>query len=465
MNRKTQLILLIVVLAVVGAAAAVAIPQMAQAPQEVQVVNDQGQTVLQSDYLARYREIPHSRTEDGAFVLGEADAPVTVVEFADFLCPHCQNYHATSKQFIEQYVATGQAKFEYRLFPVVDPELSPFSAQLAECVGEQDGGKFWAAHDMLYDLGSRGRIDLETTPQALAETLELDANLLLQCQQTATQHETDTAVGTAAGVNGTPTMFIRVDEDTLGYPYLDGRIYNQGGLPLNIIQQVIEAESLEDVVVVPQPLLANLVDADETCPAPCWRGITPGETSWEDAAEIVRASGDLREIQEQSAADDSGAKVMSWQSLDGINCCNMLSETGKTVDELLMLTPSTFTIGELVEARGEPTHAITRETGQGGYIVSVFYPEDALIVYVFVEGNSPRDFTEESGVVGASYMSAARSESVFADLLPSTWAGYGALLRYESLATAEPEVVETDEAVPTEDVVGTEEAGATEEAE
>lgn len=445
MNRKTQLIVLIVVLAIAGAAAVVAIPQLTQAPRQVEVVNDQGQTVLQSDYLTRYSDIPHSRTEDGAFVLGDADAPVTVVEFADFLCPHCQNYHATASQFIEQYVATGQAKFEYRMFPVVDPDLSPFSAQLAECVAEQDEGKFWAAYDMLYDLGARGRIDFETTPQALAETLSLDANLLSQCQQTATQHETDTEVGLAAGVDGTPTMFIRVDHDTLGYPSVDGQVYNQGGLPLNVIEQVIEAEDLNEVVVVPQPLLANLVDGDEGCTAPCWRAITPGETSWEDAAEIVRSNGDLRGVQEQSATDDSGAKVMSWQSLDGINCCNMLSETGETVDELLMLTPSTVTIGDLIEARGDPTHAITRETGQGGYIVSVFYPEDALIVYVFVEGNNTRDFTEESRVVGASYMSPVRSESVFAELAPTVWAGYGALLQYDSLATAEPEAVATEE--------------------
>ena len=65
----------------------------------------------QEDYFALFADIPQSRTEDGAFVLGDPDAPVTIVEFADFMCPHCQAYQTTVNRFIEQYVATGQAKF------------------------------------------------------------------------------------------------------------------------------------------------------------------------------------------------------------------------------------------------------------------------------------------------------------------------------------------------------------------
>ena len=47
-----------------------------------------------------YSGIPQTRSDDGAFVLGEADAPITIVEFADFLCPHCQTYHATMQKVI-----------------------------------------------------------------------------------------------------------------------------------------------------------------------------------------------------------------------------------------------------------------------------------------------------------------------------------------------------------------------------
>src|SRR4051794_33993937 len=42
-----------------------------------------------------YSDIPQSRTEDGAFVLGDPDAPITIIEFLDWGCPHCQAYKPT----------------------------------------------------------------------------------------------------------------------------------------------------------------------------------------------------------------------------------------------------------------------------------------------------------------------------------------------------------------------------------
>ena len=72
-----------------------------------------------------YSSIPQARQADGGFVLGNPDAPVTIVAFEDFICPHCQAYEPTIDQFISKYVATGLARFEYRFLPAVDPSL-PF---------------------------------------------------------------------------------------------------------------------------------------------------------------------------------------------------------------------------------------------------------------------------------------------------------------------------------------------------
>src|SRR5690606_6679828 len=117
-----------------------------------------------TDYFARYEDIPQSRTEDGAFVLGDPSAPVTIGEFADFMCPHCQDYQVTVHDFIEQFVTTGQARFEYRFYPIVHPTYSVFTAQIAECTEVQRDGAFWASHDLLYDLAADGRIG-PTTPE------------------------------------------------------------------------------------------------------------------------------------------------------------------------------------------------------------------------------------------------------------------------------------------------------------
>ncbi|MBC8170632.1 MAG: thioredoxin domain-containing protein, partial [Anaerolineae bacterium] len=229
MNQKNQLLLLIVLLVVIAVSVVIVLPN--RTPGEVEIVSTEtGDSVLVSDYVARYTDIDRGRTEDGGYVLGSADAPVTIVEFADFMCPHCQTYHETVRQFIEQYVATGQAKFEYRLFPIVNPELSVFTAQLAECVDTQQPGLFWAAHDLLFDLAALGQISKETTPAALAEALKVDVAALNTCLETAKQYETDIAIGDAAGVNGTPATLVRLDAETIGWGYVDGQVYNRGGM-------------------------------------------------------------------------------------------------------------------------------------------------------------------------------------------------------------------------------------------
>jgi len=51
-----------------------------------------------------YANIPVTRTEDGAFVLGNPEAAFTLVVFEDYNCGHCQSYEPTIKQFIKEYI-------------------------------------------------------------------------------------------------------------------------------------------------------------------------------------------------------------------------------------------------------------------------------------------------------------------------------------------------------------------------
>ncbi len=78
-----------------------------------------------------YASIPQFRTADGGFVLGNPDAPFTVIEFADFYCPHCQEYHPEIQKFLTNYVATGKAEFEYRIFPTAGGQLSYYTGQVS----------------------------------------------------------------------------------------------------------------------------------------------------------------------------------------------------------------------------------------------------------------------------------------------------------------------------------------------
>lgn len=161
-----------------------------------------------------YSKIPQGRTEDGGFILGDPNAPVTVIAFEDFLCPHCQDYQGTIKQFINTQVATGKARFEYRFLPAIDPTYSFLMANLAECSEILRPNSFWEAHDKLFEINSRARYD-NSTARTFSEAMGLDYSKVLDCASDpeTNQINTDRALGDTLGVSGTPTVFIKYGDN------------------------------------------------------------------------------------------------------------------------------------------------------------------------------------------------------------------------------------------------------------
>ena len=91
--------------------------------------------------------------EKNGLSLGSPDAPVKVVEFADFQCPACANYWSTMEPaIIEQYVATGKVQYTYSPFSFLGRgqawDESKKAAEAAYCANDQ--GMFWEYHDMIY---------------------------------------------------------------------------------------------------------------------------------------------------------------------------------------------------------------------------------------------------------------------------------------------------------------------------
>jgi protein-disulfide isomerase len=186
-----------------------------------------------------YSGIPQSRTADGAFVLGEPDAPITIVEFADFLCPHCQTYHTTMRQLIETYVVTGQAKFEYRFYPVVDANLSPLTARMTECADILNPGGFWRAHDVMYELAAARFNSL--TPFTFAARVGLDYEALAACvREDANQVQTDVELGQTAGISGTPSVMVRYGDGDLEDIDPDSERPVRSSIPFAVLAAVIE---------------------------------------------------------------------------------------------------------------------------------------------------------------------------------------------------------------------------------
>ncbi|MGE5073669.1 MAG: DsbA family protein [Anaerolineae bacterium] len=142
---------------------------------------------------------------DGFPSLGPADAPITLVEFADFQCPYCRQWEQqTYKPLLDAY--PGKIRIVYRDFPLtsIHPNAMP-AAEAAQCANEQ--GKFWEFHDKLF--GSE-TLD-EATYQQYAQDLGLDMTKFNDCLTNhkyaqAIQADSDFAVN--LGVNSTPTFFI-----------------------------------------------------------------------------------------------------------------------------------------------------------------------------------------------------------------------------------------------------------------
>lgn len=144
--------------------------------------------------------------------LGDPNAKVKIVEFADFRCPFCEQlYKESEQQFIKEYVDTGKAVFYFRHFAFLgDPSV--VAANAAECANDQ--GKFWEMHKYLYDNqppeSDTSMYTVDKLTQ-VAGTLGLDTasfNSCLTNKKFQANIDKDLADGQTAGVTGTPATFV-----------------------------------------------------------------------------------------------------------------------------------------------------------------------------------------------------------------------------------------------------------------
>jgi protein-disulfide isomerase len=203
------------------------------------LLSNNAQTTASS--LDRYANVAQGRLSDGGFVLGNPEAPITVIEFGDFACPHCQEYFTQTERFIDEYVITGKARFEYRMFiSGADPTYGPYTARLAECAAEQRDGAFWPSHDILFTIGRTQQRFNDRIARTLADRLELNFTDLINCAEDADQVEFDVSMGQRLNVQSTPTIMIRIGNTAPQY-LSDGVVtYDRGGVPYEVLQAVVE---------------------------------------------------------------------------------------------------------------------------------------------------------------------------------------------------------------------------------
>lgn len=166
----------------------------------------------------------------------------------------------------------------------------------------------------------------------------------------------------------------------------------------------------------------------EPCAAPCFRGITPGETSWRDAFTILEDDPEFTNVQEQ-VDEESNAKQAAWQQGDN-QCCQIASQDGDTVNLIFLRTAPTMTLGELIEAHGEPTYLIGSEFTEDQAIASVVYPDVPMVVYVFVEGAATGALSESSEIIGVLYLVESEMDLLIQTTELHAWEGYDTFATY-----------------------------------
>jgi len=162
-----------------------------------------------------------TNTERDKTSLGNASAPVQVVEFGDYQCPACGSFYVNLEPtLVQNYVNPGKVYFTFIPFSFIGPE-SIRAAEAAYCAMDQ--GKFWDYHDTLYNnqrgenQGGFSDANLET----FAQNLNLNMTDFKSCFEGNKYQQLvndNIATGNSKNVQSTPSFFVDnklVYQDTL----------------------------------------------------------------------------------------------------------------------------------------------------------------------------------------------------------------------------------------------------------
>ena len=153
--------------------------------------------------------------ENGSPVMGNINAPITILEWGDYQCTFCYKFHQNTLDIInEDFIKTGKVKIIFKDFPLNGPD-SKLAAEASYCAQDQE--KYWEYHDQLYKNwgGERtGWITRESLTK-FAETVDLDIEKFNKClDDHKYENKVDLlyAFGKEIGIDATPSFLVFNDE-------------------------------------------------------------------------------------------------------------------------------------------------------------------------------------------------------------------------------------------------------------
>ena len=157
---------------------------------------------------------------DGDPSIGPEDAPVTIIEFSDYQCGYCKQWH---NQVFQALMAAypNQIRFVYRDFPIFG-DSSVVAAEAAACAGEQ--GAYWEFHDAIFS----GQYELgRAAYEQYAADLGLDTAAFTTClndHRYQAEVKADAADAARVGLTGTPSFVINGRVFIGAHPFEDFKV-------------------------------------------------------------------------------------------------------------------------------------------------------------------------------------------------------------------------------------------------
>ena len=149
-------------------------------------------------------------------VLGDKNAPVTLIEFSDYECPFCKRHFTdVYPQLKKDYIDTGKVKLVFRDYIAV-PSHNPLAtseAMAAQCAKDQDGDSaYFKFHDAIFTktISNGNGLAVSELP-VIAKSLGLNVSTFQSCLDSNKYKDEvnkDIADGQKVGVNGTPSFFV-----------------------------------------------------------------------------------------------------------------------------------------------------------------------------------------------------------------------------------------------------------------
>jgi len=178
-------------------------------------ISNQSELVIEPAPTVQQVGPPKITTEtflaNGSPVLGDSDAPITLIEFGDYQCHFCNVFfHSTEDDILKNYVETGKVKMIFKDYNIIGPD-SINASHGAHCANDQ--GLFWEYHDILYSnwTGENNGWASSENLGTFAQEIGLDMDVWSECMVKAMHSQTILASNKDAKnleLTGTPAFFV-----------------------------------------------------------------------------------------------------------------------------------------------------------------------------------------------------------------------------------------------------------------